>query len=181
MSVIYEIKASLEGSSPSIFRAIRIPAFFSLSLLHEVFQAAFAWENFHRHFFKSTGGDLIKNEDEITLHDLLGSNKGITYLYDLGNSWTLHVERISEWNDDDHQKYPLCIGGDRKSPPEDSGGIVGYQMALEMLREKDPRDIFLLFDWYGDSFNPEDFDLDEVNRKLDPLRFIKKGQSKPMK
>jgi hypothetical protein len=64
----------------------------------------------------------------------------------------------------------MCIDGRRKSPPEDSGGIVGYQMAIELLEKNDPRDVIFLYDWYGKNYNPEDFNINEINSRLEYLR-----------
>jgi hypothetical protein len=171
MAIIYEIRASLYGSSPTIQRVVHVPASFTLRLLHEIFQAAFAWENFHRHFFKSPKGKHFVNEDVLTLKDVFSEETQITYVYDLGNSWTLLVELLREWQDDEVNKYPICVEGKRKAPPEDSGGIVGYQMALEMLSKPDTKNALMLNDWYGENFNPDDFNMDEANQRLDSLRF----------
>lgn len=172
MHTIYEIVATLEGSSPAIYREVQIPSHFTLRFLHEIFQAVFSWENFHRHFFKNLAGEHFQNEDEISLKDAFSSDSIILYVYDFGNAWTLRVEKIKENKEDQTQRYPICIGGKRKAPPEDSGGIVGYQMALEILSKKDTKEALLLYDWYGERFDPEDFDSDEVNELLKGLQFI---------
>jgi len=171
MAVIYEIRASLYGSTPTIQRVVHVPASFTLRFLHEVFQAVFAWENFHRHFFKSPKGKHFVNEDKLTLMDVFSEETRITYVYDLGNSWTLLVELIREWQDEQEDKYPTCIEGTRKAPPEDSGGIIGYQMALEMLLKQGSKDALMINDWYGENFDPDEFDMDEVNQKLNSLNF----------
>lgn len=173
MTEVYEIRASLYGSTPAIYRVVHVPSSFSLNLLHEVFQAAFDWENFHRHFFKSPKGKHYVNEEKHTLKEIFSEEPRITYVYDLGNAWTMLVEFIKKWDDDEHHKYPVCVKGERKSPPEDSGGIVGYQLALELLTRPDTKDAQLLFDWYGEDFNPNIFDMDEINVKLNSLRYLK--------
>lgn len=170
MVTIFEIRATLVGSSPEIYRTFRIPSSFTLTLLHETFQALFNWENFHRHFFKSADNVIINKELERSLKDIFKNNSNITYVYDLGNAWTLDVELVKQWDEENSEQFPLCIGGSRKAPPEDSGGIVGYQMALELLEKNDSRDVFLLYEWYGDDYNPEEFSITEINSRLDYLR-----------
>jgi len=171
MTLIYEVRAFLVGSDPAIFRILQIPSYFNLWLVHEVFQASFAWENFHRHFFKPSNGIRYENEDKTSLKDVFSSNKTLIYVYDLGNAWTVEVEKIREFESDEHENYPSCVDGSRKSPPEDSGGIVGYQMALDLLTGNGSRNAYLLYDWYGDSFNPDDFSAEDINQKLTSLAF----------
>ena len=170
METIFEIRATLVGSSPPIYRIFQVPASFSLTLLHETFQALFDWENFHRHFYKNAEGILIDKEQERSLKEIINSNKPVHYVYDLGNAWTLELELVKQWEEESIEKYPLCIDGRRKSPPEDSGGIVGYQMAIELLEKNDPRDVIFLYDWYGKNYNPEDFNINEINSRLEYLR-----------
>ncbi|HOP03144.1 MAG TPA: plasmid pRiA4b ORF-3 family protein [Tenuifilaceae bacterium] len=170
MDTIFEIRATLVGSTPCIYRVFWIPSSFTLTLLHETFQALFTWENFHRHFFKNEDNTIINKELERTLKDIFENNSKITYVYDLGNAWTLDVELVKQWDEENEKKYPICVGGSRKSPPEDSGGIVGYQMAIELLETNESRDVFLLYDWYGEDYNPEEFSIAEINSRLDYLR-----------
>jgi len=60
-------------------------------------------------------------------------------------------------------RYPLCIAGRRACPPEDIGGIYGYEDFLgSPERQKQ----------YGHEkgyFDPAKFDLDEVNDALQSL------------
>jgi len=79
------------------------------------------------------------------------------------------LELILPWRETDRK--PVCLGGERATSPEDCGGIFGYQGMLESIRDtEDPeRDEWLT--WLGGSFDPERFDLDDVNRRLKRLRY----------
>jgi len=54
------------------------------------------------------------------------------YVYD-GDNWRHEVvlEQIILVND--VVKMPLCFGGERRCPPEDVGGVHGYQEVLEAI------------------------------------------------
>jgi hypothetical protein len=58
-------------------------------------------------------------------------------------------------------RYPRCISGKRACPPEDSGGIGGYEEKLEILKHPRSKHFKEIRDWMGD-FDPEHFDLKEI-------------------
>jgi hypothetical protein len=95
----------------------------------------------------------------------------IAYLYDFGDGWEhqIRVERIIE----DDQRYPgrpVCLAGARNCPPEDCGGSWGYENFLNAIGNKKHKEHKELLRWVGGSFDPEHFELDEVNallRKID--------------
>jgi hypothetical protein len=62
--------------------------------------------------------------------------------------------------------YPVCVDGKRAGPPEDVGGVWGYFEFIEAIQNpKHPRHAELA-EWFEDEFDPEAFDIDEVNRRL---------------
>jgi len=74
------------------------------------------------------------------------------------------VEKILPLQTDMHS--PLCLAGKRACPPEDCGGIWGYAELLEVLQDPEHPEYEERLEWLGDSFDPEAFDLDEVNQIL---------------
>ena len=48
---IYQIKVTLLGTSPPIWRRLLVPADVTLSQLHDVLQAAMGWDDGHMHEF----------------------------------------------------------------------------------------------------------------------------------
>ena len=48
---IYQLKVTLLGTSPPIWRRLLAPAGMSLAQLHDVLQAAMGWEDGHMHEF----------------------------------------------------------------------------------------------------------------------------------
>ena len=58
--------------------------------------------------------------------------------------------------------YPRCIGGEHACPPEDVGGIPGYQRFLKAISYHNAKDYDELLQWCGGWFDPEWFDLSLV-------------------
>src|SRR5207302_11197865 len=48
---IYQLKVTLLGTSPPIWRRLLVPAAVTLAQLHDVLQAAMGWEDGHMHEF----------------------------------------------------------------------------------------------------------------------------------
>ena len=172
MAKIFEIKANLVGVKHEIYRTFRVDSSINLQVLHEVFQALFAWENFHLHFYRdSQGGDIpIKKEDQVLLSQVLSKGRNLTYVYDYGDSWTIDLTLLNSIEDSTPGIYPLCIGGLRKAPPEDSGGVTGYEMALELIHSDSKKNYSLITEWYGSDYDPDYFNLQEINKALNQHR-----------
>lgn len=165
---IFEINASIIGSNPPIYRKIKLNGDTNLQIIHEIMQALFNWGNVHLHYFRNTDGNIIKNEEQVALQDVLMQQQSIVYVYDYGDSWTIRIDLIHS-EDAEKRIRPICIEGKRQSPPEDCGGMVGYEDALDLLshhnnnaRRKYP----LIAEWYGEDYNPEHFDINMVNSRL---------------
>jgi hypothetical protein len=91
------------------------------------------------------------------------------YEYDFGDSW-LHqvlVEKILP--PEPGQDYPVCIKGRRARPPEDVGGMWGYYDFLEAITDPDHEEHESYLEWIGGEFDPQAFDLEEVNQALRTL------------
>ena len=176
---IYQIKVTLYDTHPPIWRRILMPGTTTLLKLHDILQIVMGWEDYHLHMFTIEGsiyGDPADDEygDRITLDEanyklkqvIYGEGQRFTYEYDFGDGWdhTLLVEKII--SPQEGVRYPLCLKGKRACPPEDVGGAWGYENFLEAIRDPghDEHEEYLA--WIGDEFDPEIFDLEEVNARL---------------
>jgi hypothetical protein len=63
-------------------------------------------------------------------------------------------------------KYPLCIDGKRACPPEDCGGVWGYADLLDTIKDPNHSEHEEMLEWLGGDFDPEKFDVEEVNKNL---------------
>jgi len=58
--------------------------------------------------------------------------------------------------------YPICIKGKRACPPEDCGGVWGYEELLEIIKDPDHEEYEEMIEWVGEDFDPEYFNPQEV-------------------
>jgi Plasmid pRiA4b ORF-3-like protein len=66
---------------------------------------------------------------------------------------------------------PVCLGGDRRCPPEDVGGAYGYQEFLDAIFDPTHEDYDQFVHWAGGHFQAEEFDMKAVNEKLARMRW----------
>ena len=87
----------------------------------------------------------------------------LVYEYDFGDGWEhdLLVEKVLEL--EPGATYPVCIKRRRACPPEDVGGIWGYAEFLEILSDPDHPEYEERLEWVGGEFDPEEFDVEDVN------------------
>ncbi|MFJ5770984.1 plasmid pRiA4b ORF-3 family protein [Psychrobacillus sp. NPDC093180] len=180
---LYQLKVTLRGSKPPIWRRIIVPSDFTFSDLHDVIQTAMGWMDMHLYSFEVSdilveeeyeddpfGGFSLreKMDAETTLIGELLSKEGDKglYMYDFGDDWhhTVLLEKVLPF--DDSFTSPVCIKGKRACPPEDCGGVYGYENLLEILNGPDGGEKEELLEWVGDNFDPEAFDIDMVNEML---------------
>jgi len=174
---IYQLKITLRGSKPPIWRKVLVPGEFSLYRLHRVIQDAMGWTDSHLHQFIIHGEyysipspddfEPAMDERRFTLGKIIPFEKfKFLYEYDFGDSWehTIVVEKIFPRQVD--TKYPQCIKGKGACPPEDVGGIWGYADFLEAIKDPQHAEHESYLEWVGDDFDPEAFDLDMVNSVL---------------
>jgi len=96
--------------------------------------------------------------------------KKFRYDYDFGDSWEhdILVEKITPL--ESGVTYPVCIKGKRACPPEDVGGIWGYEAFLEAIADPEHEEHDSYMEWVGDDFDPAAFDLEEVNGMLQEIK-----------
>ncbi|MEZ4771186.1 MAG: plasmid pRiA4b ORF-3 family protein [Caldilineales bacterium] len=178
---IYQLKITLRGSRPPIWRRVLVPGSFSLYKLHQVIQLAMGWTDSHLHQFIIDGQyygipspddwEPVIDERRHTLNKIApGPKYKFIYEYDFGDSWEheILVESIAEA--EAGVQYPVCINGKRACPPEDVGGVWGYADFLEALSDPNHSEHEMYNEWIGGEFDPEEFDLDEINAELRRLK-----------
>ncbi len=159
----FRVRLDLHDARPAVWRRLELPGDLPLSRLHEVLQAAMGWFDSHLHRFRTgqdhrspyfvTRFDLEEGEEgeEMTLEDgvrldQLVAKEGddLWYEYDFGDGWDhrLVVEAVLETPPSTAQ----CTGGQMACPPEDCGGIGGYDDLAAWVRSG-----------YDDALVPEGF------------------------
>ncbi len=102
------------------------------------------------------------------IKDFVSEGQTFSYRYDFGDNWQhdIIVEKILDENEAD-KKIPVCIDGERACPPEDCGGIWGYEELLQTRKDKNHQDYEeRIIEWLGEDFDPEEFNVEEVNKLL---------------
>jgi hypothetical protein len=173
--VPYQLKITLQGIDPPVWRRVVVPSEFSLFDLHCVIQLAMGWENCHLHDFTikrqryalpdPEGFDDLPDESETLLRDIVRPRNKFVYQYDFGDCWN-HVILVEKALDDAAIPGPICVDGARACPPEDSGGPWGYADKLEALSDPDDEESEDLREWMGADFDPELFDANAVTKEL---------------
>ena len=178
---VYQLKITLKGSKPPIWRRVLVSSRIELEQLHHVIQTVFGWQNCHLHqfidsstFYQPGGGDddffsMMEVEDSngLRICDLLRwEQEKVGYEYDFGDSWlhTVLLEKVLKSGP--KQTLPLCTKGKRACPPEDCGGIYGYYHLIETLSGPDCDEKKELLEWNEGPIDPEFFDIIAVNARL---------------
>lgn len=181
---IYQLKATLKYIQPAIWRRFLAPADITIHRLHLILQEVMGWETYHLYRFqigrRQYGEPHPDNDfDELDFKNSRRAKLGrlvkeqganFLYEYDFGDSWIheLLLEEILE--PQASRRYPVCLDGRRACPPEDCGGPGGYAEMLEALGDPDHEEHDTLMEWTGGAFDPEEFDLEEVNNWLRNMR-----------
>ncbi|MBP9088371.1 MAG: plasmid pRiA4b ORF-3 family protein [Kofleriaceae bacterium] len=178
----YELRVELVGSEPLIWRALEVPAEYTLYELHGAIQIAMGWENCHLHSFtidktrfemtshETIGGAPSLDETAVALGELLGPSSEFGYEYDFGDSWH-HRIAVTKMLTSSTPVLPRCTAGERACPLEDSGGIHGYEAKLQIMLDKKHEDYLDLKEWMPPKFDPSKFkakgeDMSKAMRQL---------------
>jgi hypothetical protein len=185
---IYQLKITLVGSKPPIWRRFLVKSDTLLSDLHLIIQTTMGWTNSHLHQF-IIGNDSFQPDYEGMdddgysqpytdkhLNDFLKKeNSKLVYEYDFGDSWNheIVVEKILE--EEKNIFYPVCTDGKNVCPVEDCGGIWGYEDLVKVLKNKKHPEHEEMKEWVGleedEDFDPTEFDKEYINESLKSENF----------
>lgn len=172
----YVFDVTLMGTEPPVWRRFRLDATGTFGDLHQAIQTACGWTNSHLFVFTSPDGTAIAGsafdsgwgEPEpdaarVPLASWFTTHDRIDYEYDFGDSWHHRVVLHQRIADDDAEGRRL-VDGARAFPPEDCGGIPGYEQCVRVARGGDDPDD--LAAWLGD-WDPDRFHIEAVRRRFD--------------
>lgn len=181
-----QFKIQLQGvDNPPVWRQVTVPSHYTFELFHDVIQEVFGWENEHMYNFSPKGyGSYpvigVIDEDNFEKGRILESSntrlsgifnkKGqkFIYIYDFGDNWThqITLEQILQ----EKISSPSCIDGEGQCPPEDCGGVPGYENLKVVLNNPASAEHEEMKDWLGldddETWDPGEFDLREVQEML---------------
>jgi hypothetical protein len=180
---IYQLRVTLLGTSPPIWRQLLVPSELTLAQLHDVLQVAMGWQDGHLHEFSACGRrfgppdpedqfmvDDVEDERRVRVFSVLGRmGAKAVYTYDFGDTWEHSIVLEKRLPAAPNMVYPICIDGQLACPPEDCGGIPGFYDLLDAPRDPAHEQHQELRDWVGDDYDPEAFSIETVNRILTRL------------
>jgi hypothetical protein len=165
-----QIRVTLSEIEPAVWRRLVVPWTWHLGQLHLA-----NWWNYHLHEFKIGGlryGDpelleedsfpnspRVFDEREVRLLDFDSGGATFIYLYDFGDCWRHTIEIEQPLALDVIPKVGACVAGARARPPEDVGGVDGYERFLATMADRDDPEHTEMKQWCGGYFDPEWFDL----------------------
>ncbi len=177
---IFQLKVTLQHIAPPIWRRV-LTNDCTLDELHDIIQVCVGWEGEHMHAFVVEGKQYtaIDGVDPYEYHDSRSvrisdlveqGSVHFRYDYDFGDDWKHIVEIEKTLQPEDGIRYPRCVKGERACPPEDCGGPFGYPYLLDKIQDPEHEEHDETLEWVGGEFDPEKFDLEEVNQELRHLR-----------
>ena len=178
---VYQFKITMKEIKPAIWRRIQVPENYTFWDLHVAIQDSMGWTDSHLHAFKIINPEIEESE-EIGIPDdsefaefpmLAGweeniadwfseENNKANYNYDFGDDWNHYVVLEKILPKEEGVKYPICLDGKRACPPEDCGGVWGYENLLEIIKNPDHEEYEKMMEWLGGGFDPEHFEAGKV-------------------
>jgi Plasmid pRiA4b ORF-3-like protein len=158
-NVIVQIKIKLLGvTKPPVWRRLQVRADTRLDQLHEIFQAAFGWEDYHMHVFSFGEEEFgipdselgFEDESRVTLGELItGVDDRFRYTYDFGDDWEHQVLVEDLLDADPETDYPILVAAKGACPPEDCGGPWGYANLRQILADPGHNEHQDMLEWLG--------------------------------
>lgn len=190
-----QLKIELPYTEPPVWRTVVVPHDIRLDRLHSVIQQSLDWEDAHLHSFERDGviyetpvpADMdmfagastrpVHDERKITLDQVLTkARQKLDYTYDFGDDW-LHKITLEKLLPDESaigkakpKRIAICVDGANAAPPEDCGGLPGFENLKEALADPKHPEHDDMVEWYGDEFDAAEFSVASIN---DDLKRIK--------
>ena len=175
---IARLRISLDDIRPEIWRVVEIQTSASLKAVHDVIQAAMGWQDYHLWAFDAGGRRYGVIDAEWPIDDLAAAKstklaslikRGIatmTYTYDMGDDWRHTVTIQAVEAGDAKVNYPRFVTGQRRCPPEDVGGLPGFENFLDVIADPAHPEHREVLSWYGRPYNPEDMAEVATKRRI---------------
>ncbi len=179
--VTFRVRVDLEGAKPPISRRLELASNVRLDVLHVILQIAFEWQNGHLHEFmlgdsrydrmaERFGNEMMEDdllgdsepnvsEKDVRLDEVLArEGDKLFYIYDFGDNWEhkIVLESIQPRKKD--APVALCTGGKRAAPPDDCGGVWGYEWMIDVARDPNDPDHDEAAEQYEYHYPNQDFD-----------------------
>lgn len=186
---LYQLNIQLALEGHKIWRRVQIPANYSFRSLHNLIQIVFDWQNYHLHEFSVVRKDnknlkivmddapeimesanLSQNEiiqeRFVSLTDIFSLHPEIIYEYDFGDSWK-HIITLEKSITATSSQAKL-IEGKGERPPEDVGGLHGFNEYLTVINDPTSPEYENMSAW-AESQKERTFSLKYTNHRLESI------------
>lgn len=187
-----QLKVSLIGIKPLIWRRVIVNADMPLGELHEVIQTIMPWDDGHLHRFYNKEqiymmpyeeceypeniAQMEAYEDALIEDVLTEKGQRLKYEYDFGDSW-IHDILVEAILPPLESRDAIFVKGKNAAPPEDCGGIWGYEHFREVMSNPKHPEYEDMLEWLGlekgEVFDPTDIGctIEDINDMLscDPI------------
>lgn len=183
---LYQLNIQLALDGHEIWRRVQIPANYSFRSLHNLIQIVFDWQNYHLHEFSVVrkdnknlkvvmdddpdtlefadfSRDEIVQERFVSLAEIFSQHPEVIYEYDFGDSWK-HIITL-EKSVTATSPHAKLIEGKGERPPEDVGGLHGFNEYLTMINNPTSLEYENFMAWAA-SQKERTFSLDYTNHRL---------------
>lgn len=177
---IARLHIQLDDVEPPIWRRVEVPLTSTLKAVHDVIQAVMLFEDYHLFQFEigdrrygypdPDWGDDTRDARYLRLSAVLDRGEArFTYTYDFGDDWrhTIVVEEVVAA--DPMVDYPRFVEGAHRAPPEDVGGLPGFEEFLEAMADPRHPEHDSVTTWFGRRFDPADIDVPTITQRLEKL------------
>jgi len=162
--LVFQFRITLMEIQPAIWRRIQVPADYSFWDLHVAIQDSMGWLDYHLHEFRvkkphgrkvveigipdtETDRDVLPGWEVLISAYFVEPGVVAAYDYDFGDGWHHEILLEGVLLKERSVKYPVCVAGECACPPEDCGGIPGYERLLEALANPKSDEYKETIDW----------------------------------
>lgn len=176
-ATVLQLRVTLCDVEPPIWRRFVVNGAEDLAHLHKVLQDVMGWMESHLHLFVADSGvygvpdfafdDDMASEEGVRIDSILqGEGDTVRYEYDFGDGWEHQVIVEAVGDARGKEAVPRCLAGERACPPEDVGGVGGYEDFLAIHADESHPDHQEMAEWVGAGFDPEWIDIEDINAFL---------------
>ncbi len=164
----YQLKITIKGSSPPIWRRVIVPEKLSFGNLDEIIQYLFGWTHSHLYGFRipkenryfSPDSDFVEEDAEGKAIDEWFREKAkIEYVYDFGDDWKheILVEKVVDYD----SRFPKVLKYKGPNMIEDCGGIWGFYEVIDQAEafDMEAANLYLEKQMVFPEFQEEDEDM----------------------
>ena len=150
----FELFVTLDLDVYKATRRLIVPADIDFFRLHDILQTIFDWDNYHLYDFTILGDsildpaarlvpfeedldydpDAILMDKQTLLSDFLPKYEHLIYTYDMGDNWEHEIELVRVIDEHDEES-PYLLEAEGQSPPEDVGGVGGFNYFREIMSD----------------------------------------------